>query len=168
MRQPGCPPTPVTPGPAPGPVTAAATIPGTGTAEAGVGVTLYSSGALAGRTAADSTGAWGCASVALAEGVNTLAGNASDRVGASALSAPVVVTRDTGPPAAPAFLRATDLGAGTRRFDWVPSTSADVAVYTLYRAASAFTQTSQASRVLSGLVNVFATDAPPSEGSFFF
>ncbi|WP_375195977.1 Ig-like domain-containing protein [Sphingobium sp.] len=75
----------------------------TGTAEAGVTVSIYDNGVLVGTTAADGSGNWTFAPL-LGEGPHSLTATTTDGVGnESQPSAAFALTVDTAPPAAPAI-----------------------------------------------------------------
>lgn len=73
-----------------------------GTADAGLGVSLYNGTTIVGQTVADADGAWSILIDGLEEGINTLTAIATDANGqSSAPSTPVAITVDTIAPPAP-------------------------------------------------------------------
>ncbi|WP_194469605.1 Ig-like domain-containing protein [Bradyrhizobium sp. CCBAU 51753] len=80
----------------------------TGNAQAGVTVEVFDQGTLVGTTIADAAGAWSFATATLADGSHLFTAEAADAIGnLSAASAPLNVTVDTQPPAAPNLISAT-------------------------------------------------------------
>ncbi|MEK6745395.1 MAG: Ig-like domain-containing protein [Nitrospirota bacterium] len=139
-----------------------------GNAEALISVSLFKNGLLVGQTTADSSGVFSFPTVTLTEGTNLLTTTASDRSGSSAPSTPVLVTLDTGPPAAPQLYSITASAGGNLQLNWVPASGEVPASYKLYRSASSFTAPAEAAQVGGTLVSTVYTDLPAADGVYYY
>ncbi|HMV65201.1 MAG TPA: right-handed parallel beta-helix repeat-containing protein [Myxococcota bacterium] len=147
--------------------TAATTVSGTG--EAFIQVLLRRNGSVVASPVALANGTWSVSNVTLVEGENAFVAQATDSIGLSGNSATVTVNRDTGAPAAPQL---TSLVAQSgRRVDltWAPAETGEAPIKVdIYRSASAFVSTSQATRVAANVATRTWTHTGVSDGVWYY
>jgi parallel beta-helix repeat protein len=163
------PPAPVITSPTSGTRTNQSSITVAGTSQRADTVTISVGGvAVGGPITVSGNGAFS-ASVALAEGDNSVRATASNRGGQGSASAAVTVTRDTSVPDAPGGLSAVPREGGDVRLTWNAVQDDRVDGFFVYRSTVAFDATGFATRVNSTLsTNAFFTDLPPADGTFFY
>ncbi len=106
--------------------------------------------------------------LALAEGTNVVEAVALNRAGESPRSPAIAVVLDTSIPAGPSGLRATARSGGRVLLEWVPATES-LKGFHVYRAASSFTNQSQAVRLTGARVPATSfDDVPPADGRWFY
>lgn len=146
--------------------TSATTVSGTAKASSTVHVLLNGQGvaeAIAGTDGRFS------APVTLVAGLNQIEATATDQWGTSVSSSALQVTLDVTVPASPSNLTATAQAQGKVRLSWVRSTDANATAQHIYRAASPFSDISEAVKINSGSVTGTAyDDLPPQDGTWYY
>lgn len=155
--------------PATGTVTRTASLPVTGTAQAGSTVQVLINGQAAGAAlTAGSDGRFGT-TVTLAPGSNLISATAADQYGPSAPSAALQVTLDVTVPASPSGLTAAAQLLGKVHLAWVRSSDSNVVGYDLYRSPGAFATIGEAVKIHGGhLTTASYDDLPPKDGTWYY
>jgi len=161
------PPAPQITSPATGTVSGNTSVNVSGNAEAGISVSLYVNNSFYAQTTANINGVFLFTGVSLSEGSSNLSATASDNIGTSPSSPLVLVTVDTGAPAAPAIYSSASLAGGKIRLDWATGSGETPVGYRVYRRNSTFTTTGQAAKIYDGTKTTL-DDIPPSDGIYYY
>lgn len=138
-----------------------------GSAEPNISVSLFSNGIFMGQTVASAAGIFQFPTITLFEGANSLTAAASDSLGSSPKSAPVLVPVDTGPPKAPLFYTITAVVGGSIRLSWVPDSSEVPDHYSLYRSPFPFPNAG-ATLLSNALTTTSYSDTPAIDAQYFY
>jgi RHS repeat-associated protein len=107
--------------------------------------------------------------VPLTEGTNFVRAAARNLAGLGPASAPVVVILDSSLPSIPLRLVASSREGGEVRLTWWQPSGGTVVGYHVFRSATPFSETSEATRVSSDLVSsADYVDLPPADGSWYY
>ncbi|RLC32219.1 MAG: hypothetical protein DRH37_01180, partial [Deltaproteobacteria bacterium] len=140
-----------------------------GTAEPLTAVRVSSNGFVVGTPTADANGLFEVADVSLTEGANVFVATAEDTVGMSADSNTVTVVLDSGPPTAPVLVGATLNGLGGVQLQWeYPETGEHPTIFRIYRHASPFIDTAQATLLADNISLLRYTDTSIPEGTYYY
>lgn len=139
-----------------------------GSAEPNISVSLFNNGIFLGQTVASPSGIFQFNSMPLFEGSNSLTAAASDTLGSSPKSLPVLIEVDTGPPQPPLFYSIAAVAGGSIKLAWVPDVSEVPAHYNLYRSPLTFSTPAEGTLVGASLTTTTYTDLPPSDGQYFY
>ncbi|AZQ13034.1 right-handed parallel beta-helix repeat-containing protein [Shewanella khirikhana] len=138
------------------------------TAESGTDVQLVYNGEATDWLSVDVSGK-ALHEVILVEGENQLHAVAKNRGGQSSPSATISVTLDSSLPQTPSGLNAIAKESGYIALSWLSSNTTESVSYNLYRANSAFSDTSAATKVNAQPISALSyQDKPVADGEYFY
>lgn len=153
--------------PVTGTTTRVASLNVSGTAPAGSTVQLVLNGQPAGTPIAVVNGAFGGV-VTLVSGSNTIQATSTDQYGTSVLSTSLQVNLDLTVPASPSNLTALSDVLGKIKLSWTRSTDPNAIGYNVFRSPTPFDSISEAIKVNSSLITVFAYDDLPQQDATWY